>query len=918
MAWVIVSLRRLRADVAPTIGLLVLVFATSLVAALAPRIIAAFADDAVRRQVSAAPAAARNIVLTREEVLGSGPAGDRLSVVHAEGSELEGSLPPAARRLIASTDAQVESGRFGVGKATSDPAYVRLRIQDGVADHVRYVHGRPPTGTVETRDHAGPDGMVPVPIYEAGISTATADRFGIALDEVVPLEGDPTDPLIGRTPGGAHAFARITGIYDVPDPAADFWLDDQLPVHPVIRALSAENQLLDAVLLVDGASQPAMASAAGAIGRPLRYSWRFFVDPARVSGATAPGLVTALRQLAVRYPSANVTARADTAMRGSPLLILQDYLAAWASAESIVAVMAVGPALVALGTLALVAVLAGRRRRAALALARSRGASGRQVLGPALVEGLLLAIPAGALAVATAGLLVGLGRGRWSVGAAAVVVAIAVAVIVGTVVPVARGQGGQAGVRDGSGVRGGRRRLVLEILMVVLALGGAWLLRQRGVHGAAPAGGLAGVDPLIAGVPALVGLAAGLVALRLLAAPMHTAASLGHRRRGLLPLLAARRASAGGASSALVLVLLATSTVGTFAAVSLNTLDRGSEFAAWQAVGGSFRLQPPFGALPGALAPASLPGVQTAASAYQATLPLGLSGPRTLFTAVEASRLRQVLAGTPVEPAWPTGFDVPGTGPIPALVSQALADDPRGVRAGDTFTMSVEGYTLAYRVAAVVASFPGQPDGRQFVVVPREWVMALAPGARMAPTVAFLSAELAAAGVLRDAVRAVAPTVAVTTQAEDAAARRAAPVTGAVRSLVLASALLTVAFAALAAAAALALAALARADETARLRTLGLSNRQAGELLALEHGPSTLLALLAGVVLGAGLFLLVRPAVGLDGLVGASGASPVVLDPVALALVTLSLIAVIGFGLVLGAILQERVAPTTAIRGGFG
>jgi putative ABC transport system permease protein len=917
MAWVATSLHRLRADGVPTAGLLLLVFATSLVAAMTPRILAGLADDAVRRQVSAAPAAARNIVLTRDEVLGSGPAGDPLSAVHAQGSELARTFPPAVRRLVGSSDAQVESGRFRVDTATTDPAFVRLRIQDGVADHVRYVRGRPPTGAVEKRDHVGPGAQDGVPVYEAGISTATADRLGIALGEVVPLVGDASDPLIGRTPGGAYAFARITGIYEVPDPAADFWLGDQLPVHPVIRALSAEVQLLDAVLLVDSASHATMAGAADALGRPLRYSWRSFVDPARISGATVPGLLTAFRQLAVRYPSANVTAHAATAMRGSPLLILEDFRAAWASAESILAVMAVGPALVSIGTLALVAVLAGRRRRATMALARGRGASARQILGATLAEALLLTIPAAILAVATAGLVAGVGAARLSAGAAAAVVAIAVAVIVVTIIPVARGHGGQQGSRNGAAVRGGRRRLVLEILLVVLAAGGVWLIRQRGVHGAGPAGALDGFDPLLAGVPALVGIAAGIVAVRLLAPPMRLAAAVGNRRRGLVTLLAARRATAGGASAALVLVLLATSTVGSFAAISLDNLDRGSDLAAWQSVGGNFRLQPPSGALPGAVAPASLPGVEAAASAFQATVPLGLSGPPTLFAAVEASRLRQVLAGTPVEPAWPADFEDPGAGPIPALVSQGLVDDPRGVRAGDTFTMSVEGYTLTYRVAAVVGSFPGMPDAKEFVVVPREWFTAQAPAARIAPTVAYLRAPPAAAGGLRDAVEAVAPTVAVTSQAEDAAARRAAPVTGAVRALILASALLTVAFAALGAAAALALAALSRSDETARLRTLGLTNRQSSALLVLEHGPSTLLALLAGVVLGAGLFVLVRPAVGLDTLVGASVDTPVVLEPAALALVMLSMAAVVGVGLLLGAALQRRVAPTAAIRGGF-
>ena len=61
------------------------------------------------------------------------------------------------------------------------------------------------------------------------------------------------------------------------------------------------------------------------------------------------------------------------------------------------------------------------------------------------------------------------------------------------------------------------------------------------------------------------------------------------------------------------------------------------------------------------------------------------------------------------------------------------------------------------------------------------------------------------------------PTVVVTSRAEDAAARRAPPVTGAVRSLILVAALVTAAYAALGVAAALALAGLARTPGDRRI-----------------------------------------------------------------------------------------------------
>ena len=135
-----------------------------------------------------------------------------------------------------------------------------------------------------------------------------------------------------------------------------------------------------------------------------------------------------------------------------------------------------------------------------------------------------------------------------------------------------------------------------------------------------------------------------------------------------------------------------------------------------------------------------------------------------------------------------------------------------------------------------VDSFPGLPAGRGFVVVPREWIAAQAPAARMVPGVALVRAPVEAADAIRAELAATEPTLTVRSRAEDAEARRAEPVTGAVRSLILFAVLVTAAYAALGVAAALALAGLARALEVAHLRTLGLTARQSLALQAESIG----------------------------------------------------------------------------------
>jgi hypothetical protein len=76
-------------------------------------------------------------------------------------------------------------------------------------------------------------------------------------------------------------------------------------------------------------------------------------------------------------------------------------------------------------------------------------------------------------------------------------------------------------------------------------------------------------------------------------------------------------------------------------------------------------------------------------------------------------------------------------------------------------------------------------------------------------------------------------------------------------------------------------------------------------------------SLAAGGLLGAGLFALLRPALGLGTLVGAPAEVPVAIEP-AIVLATLVLMTVVvSLGLVLGAAIGRRVVPAAALRGGF-
>src|SRR4051794_16581586 len=213
MAWIALSLRRIRDDRAAVAGLALLVLVTALIASLAPRVIAGLADDAVRAQLRVAPAAARDIALEQHLLIGSGPADDPLSFVRAAGLEREQTFPAAVRRLIASRSATIQTGRLHLDKETTDPAFIRLRLQEGVDQYVSYVQGRAPTPKVDTRDGVGAPPVDGVQVYEVGVSEDTARAFGLAVGDTVELDGDNGDPLVGRGTGPLVALATITGIY---------------------------------------------------------------------------------------------------------------------------------------------------------------------------------------------------------------------------------------------------------------------------------------------------------------------------------------------------------------------------------------------------------------------------------------------------------------------------------------------------------------------------------------------------------------------------------------------------------------------------------------------------------------------------------------------------------------------------------
>ncbi len=180
--------------------------------------------------------------------------------------------------------------------------------------------------------------------------------------------------------------------------------------------------------------------------------------------------------------------------------------------------------------LVLVAGLLVEQRRIETAMLRSRGATAGHVAWMALLEGLVLVVPA---ALAAPWLAVGALRLFDAIGpladagvsieprvdsVALIVAGIAgLACLVGLVVPALASGRGLAAVRQTIARQGNRslaQRLGIDLALVILAAIGLWQLRQYGAPLTASVRGSVGLDPLLVAAPAIGLLAGAILALR--------------------------------------------------------------------------------------------------------------------------------------------------------------------------------------------------------------------------------------------------------------------------------------------------------------------------------------------------------------------------------------------------------------------
>jgi putative ABC transport system permease protein len=905
-------LRRLRLEPGPPLTMLALLGVTCFLFAALPRLFNTVADDGLRYTVAHTPTAARNVRVLEWDRLPAGTGADPLATVAEGAARSRQALPPSLRRLAVGSALVIRSPRYafqpdvGTSRPVPGPTslggvpglfrYLTVAVHSRVNQHIRLVAGRMPAASgerVSTRVTQPVLSATPgqlsyiswsktVPLLQVALSTATARELRLQVgDRGVFTPGPTDDPAVRQVPvRDARPLAiEVVGLFAVKDSEASFWFgDESLSTPNVQQSQTGDTTLVYAQALVSGDQYKTMLAATRPI--PLAYEFRHFLDPDRFDAGRLDGLSDELAGLEARYAGVGPLERRVETGLGTAL---ERYGAARSQAETLLAVAAIGLLACALANVGLLGALWYARRRPETGVARARGASPSQVLAAQAVEGVLIAVPAGLAGWTVAVLMIQARGSALSAWLVLALVAATIVLLVAVIAGVARRPLGPLGREDVALTHPSPRRLALEGLVAITAALGVYLLRRRGLE-ASPTGD-GGFDPYLAGVPVLLGLACGIVALRFYPLPIRGAAWLVRRTRGLaLHLGLSRAARQSDLSAAPLLVLVLALAIACFSAAMLATLDDGQNRTAWRDVGADVRVDAPEGASLPARLVSRLDSIGEVARAYVQDADVGAPGQETPVVALDLDAYQRIVADTPAATRFPAELRNP---PIPGLVSAVVSTN---WPAAGTFQVPLPGQRVNVLTIGDRASFPGIPGETPFAIVPLR-ALEEAAGEPVAPNRLYVGGVSATA--VREAVQDAVPRAEVESRAAVVRNLRASPLVENVFRGFRAAIVLAAFYAAVAVGLLALIAARSRSRDLALVRTMGASPQDALVLAGVELTPLVLIALALGIGLGIAIPYLIAPGLDLAFFTGTGSTSIVIpwLAPAAFAAGLLVLVA---------------------------
>ncbi len=494
-------------------------------------------------------------------------------------------------------------GTATAGQAPGD--LVVLGSFENLAAHAALVDGRWPQA-----------GGTPI---QTTLSEGAAAALGLRIGDEVTVR-DPLDPARSST-------LRLAGIWR-PDASDPYWLGDQLDLT------GSETVRLTTRGPFAIARGDMVRAEAGA---NVQAEWRGLPAPDRLTPGSSAALQGDLGLLPGRAQAIAGTSRQVTVSTNLPAF-LADLARKVEVGRELILLLVAEMAVVAGYALLLVGgVLAGRRRQDSVLL-RERGAGSGQVAAVALIEGLLLGVPAAvaaaALATTVAELLAGPGvSGAAGASSESETLAFLVACVaagfgaLALAVPTLTEGVNLPAVRAALGRRVGRtlvQRLGLDLGLVVLAVLAIWQLRaygapsgSSGIGGSIPSDSRQVQGPVVLLAPAVGLLAGAIVVIRLVPRLAELAErGLGHLRGLVIPLGGRDVARRPARYTRVALLVVLAAALGMLATCHAATWTQSqADQAAYQVPTDVRVISGPAAGLPGWLAgPAyrALPGVTSA------------------------------------------------------------------------------------------------------------------------------------------------------------------------------------------------------------------------------------------------------------------------------------------------------------------
>ena len=873
-------------------SLMLTTFAATLVAAVlatgAPRLLEQVSDDDLKDAIASVEPEERNITIARDHRIGAGSRADPFNYVDRNGQKyIDDDFPPSVSAIVADQGFVVDSPPYTVSSFPDDiegpfPTTFRFRYQSGVEEELTIVEGHLPERRAPIPMFEGPDcpddplavdgfeadseiqcSVVPISVYEVAITAETAEAMMLSVGDLVTLTPDASDPAWTFSIGDVltrRLILSISGFVELTDPSGEYWYADTALHQPVITE-NADFRLIDAT----GLMRPDVYRdlLVDTFGVPLEYTWRYYVDPELVGQDQVGDLAADLTKIAPR----------DAIVSTLLPRVIDDFIAQRAQTVALMSTTIAGVLVVAVAVLFMLASLWDQRWRSAALLAVDRGSSRVQTFMAVTRHAVVAVVPATITGFVLTLLLVPDVSSPLAVRAA---VALAVGGSVAIVVATSRGSAARSkapAADEPDAPVSTARRLVRDSFVLIAGAGSVVLLRRRGSLDDTGDVDLE-FDLLLATAPAIVGLAIGLIALRVYSPLVRLCSRIGARSPGAVPLVGFRRlvGHTNAAHTPFIVILLAVG-VAVFASIVRSSIEAGQTDHAWQAIGADFRVSAhTSGApLPRTVDAGDLDAESAApARLYPDTIVTGGGDLSVVdLLAIDVHGHRVVFSGSPTDPSILDPIDgplPPSDGPspsIPALVSSELARG--GARELD---LALGADTPTAAVAGVLERFPGLSTTTPFVVVSMEHLRDVSEVLPTAPSLLFLRASESNGQQIEEHLDDVAPTTHVTARHESMDAVAGDPFAQWVnRGLALVRAF-AISLAGLAAVSVVAVTSNTRTREIGLLRTLGLETRQATILTAMEQIVPVAFALIVGTGFGVGVAHLLTPALDLEAFTG--------------------------------------------------